>query len=230
MSKATASLLARAGSLLTMLLACLSLLGWRFGVESLKSVFPGLVTMKVNTACSLFCIGLSLGLQAEHSAHRWRLRTARALALVPIGIGALTLLEHAFRTDLGIDTLLMRILSIATDNTQTRMSPSSASCCLLSGSAVCMLDSTGRVHRILVQTVSSVTLVIALLAGVSYAFRIVEFYAPSIYTPMALHTAVAFVLCASGTLAARERSAWLRFSDWPLRAKMVTLLLVVSLL
>ena len=42
--------ISRAAAVAVVLLGCLALVGWIFDIRILKSVFPGFVTMKANTA------------------------------------------------------------------------------------------------------------------------------------------------------------------------------------
>jgi hypothetical protein len=49
----------QASAIVAVLVGCLVLLGWAFHIAALMSVFPGLVTMKVNTALGLILSGFS---------------------------------------------------------------------------------------------------------------------------------------------------------------------------
>src|ERR1700689_76539 len=90
-------------SIAAMALGCVVLYGWAFGIEPLKTVFPGMVTMKVNTAVGLACSGAALWLLLPAKSRTPKRYVARLLALVPTLIGAATLSEYIFRLNLGID-------------------------------------------------------------------------------------------------------------------------------
>lgn len=93
-------------------MACLSLgilvlLGWAFGLEALKTVIPGGVTMKPNTALCLALIGASLTLGLDTRAATWRAPLATAFAYLVIAIASMTILEWVSGAHLGIDGILL---------------------------------------------------------------------------------------------------------------------------
>jgi hypothetical protein len=77
-------------------LACLVLYGWAFHVETLMTVFPGLVTMKANTAVGLGLSAISLWLLLPGESRKLRGRIARLLAILVVLIGTATLCEYVF--------------------------------------------------------------------------------------------------------------------------------------
>src|SRR5687767_12081261 len=87
----------------------LVLIGWLLDVPSLKSVWPGQVTMKANAAlafvfggCALWMLGAD---PADSFAGRRR-RIGQVFACIVASIGLLTLGEYFFGWDLGIDQWL----------------------------------------------------------------------------------------------------------------------------
>jgi hypothetical protein len=72
-------------------IGCVALYGWAFHIELLKSILPGLVAMKVNTALGLAFSGTSLWLLLPAESRTPRGPIARLLALVVTLIGAATL-------------------------------------------------------------------------------------------------------------------------------------------
>src|SRR5437868_13535127 len=86
---------------IVILLGGLTLVGWIFGVNILKTAFPGLISMKANTAVCLILAGISLLLQARPTVRVGRTRAGRFLAFVVVLISFLTLAEYAFDLDFG---------------------------------------------------------------------------------------------------------------------------------
>lgn len=83
------------------------LCGWVFGVQQLRSLLPGLVTMKANTAACFLLSGAGLWLlQAAPVTGRAK-AAARAAACLVLLVAGLTLLEYAAGRDLGLDRLLI---------------------------------------------------------------------------------------------------------------------------
>nr|MBA3685119.1 hypothetical protein [Planctomycetota bacterium] len=179
------------------------LVGWAFDIAWLKTVLPGLVTMKPNAAAGFVAGGFALVLLA-----RPRRLPARLLggfcAGICLAIGAGTLAQYLFGVDLGIDELLFReppqaFASLA----PTRMHPTSAFAFLLSGSALCRLVG-GRVHGSrLAQGTMLVVLTIALITLLGYLYGVREFHGLARYGQMALHTTVGFTVLSIGLLCAR---------------------------
>ena len=85
------------------------LCGWTFGIDRLKNLSPGVVSMKPNAAAALLLCGVGLTLR---SSDRGASRVATVIATLCVGvaalIGAMTLLEYAVGADAGIDQLLFR--------------------------------------------------------------------------------------------------------------------------
>ena len=59
-----------AASMLVLAVGVAVLIGWMFNVTLLKSILPGLVTMKANTAAAFALIGVSLWLLQTSSPRR----------------------------------------------------------------------------------------------------------------------------------------------------------------
>jgi two-component sensor histidine kinase len=225
------SRVARAASAVAILLGAGVLLGWVLDVAALKRVLPGLVTMKVNTAASLVLAAVSLLLQIEPHSARWPLRVARACALVVVAVSTMTLAEHIFRIDFGIDQFLFP-LGVPSDEMGTatpgRMAPNTGFGLALLGAALLLLDTSNRTLRAGTQALAVIVLLTAAAAGAGYAFAVAELYVVAGYSAMALHTAAGLAILSVGVLASRPRARLLRFLDWPLRAKMAALLIVAS--
>ncbi len=102
-----------------------TMVGWVFQVDALKSLIPGAVQMKVNTAIGLQLAALAL-LAGFHRYNKTRRYVSYALAAAISAIGVLTLCEYLFAWNLGIDELLFRDRANAYNLTPGRMSPFSA--------------------------------------------------------------------------------------------------------
>ncbi|HYV04359.1 MAG TPA: response regulator [Blastocatellia bacterium] len=79
------------------------LIGWRLNIAALKSVLPGLVSMKPNTALGLLLSGASLTLLASSIVKKHTRYLAAAVTFVIVLLGAVTLGEYVLDWDLGID-------------------------------------------------------------------------------------------------------------------------------
>jgi PAS domain S-box-containing protein len=95
-------------SLLSMAVGLVGLVGWMLDIGVLKSVIPGQVIIKPNAAIALVLCGMSLWLLRSRGARLPRgvgRRVGQALAAIVAVVGVLSLSEHLFGWDLGIDQL-----------------------------------------------------------------------------------------------------------------------------
>jgi len=83
-----------------------ALMGWVFDVEVLKRIHPQLVTMKANTAVCLMLASVSVFLLQENAASTTKRRIGLLLAAIIAVVGAITVSEHVFGWNSGLDQLL----------------------------------------------------------------------------------------------------------------------------
>lgn len=173
--------------------------GWWVGTDALAEVAPGSASMKANTALAFVLVAVSLML-ANHVSPRRR-AAGKALGFTVALIGAVTLVEYALGSDLGIDQLLAHDAGSA-GGPAGRASPHTAVCLALAGLALGLIDADRRggfrPYRVLLGgLLLSVTLaVIGYLYGVGYLHGV------STVTGMAVPTIVAFVVLTTGVVLA----------------------------
>jgi PAS domain S-box-containing protein len=180
------------------------LLGWAFDIPLLKSVFPGLVTMKANTAIDLALSGLALALLSQEKVGAPLRICTTALATVVITLGTLTLGEYFLGWNLRIDELLFRdaIESVGTSQ-PGRMSPSTAFCFLLAGIAL-WVAAQQIFRQLRFSILSALGAILMVLGGVATLGQISNallHFRLWNYFGMAVHTAMGFVLLGTGLLA-----------------------------
>jgi signal transduction histidine kinase len=182
-------------------LGAVVLVGWAFDVPVLKSVVPGLGTMKPNTALCFVLSGVALGLRVVR--HDWVAgrRIAQLCGALVLLIGVASVAEFLFHVDLGIDGLLFPQPTPLGSPYPERMAEMTALSVACSGGALLLLDS----RRAPVAT-EMLALVVALISGtalVGYAYGQRALYASDPFTSVALHTALGFAALAIGILCAR---------------------------
>jgi PAS domain S-box-containing protein len=185
-------------SVIIIVLSLLVLTGWMFSIELLKHPAPGFVAMNPLTA---ICFSvLSLAILA-------RLRfTAQAFLQTIVSISTLLIMILcgwklvAISSDLHyvVDQLLFSnaVNNDVVGGLGNSMAPNTAFCFLMVGVAVLFLHSNTRIYHLLSQFATMITLLLAVFSILGYLFGAVEFYEVKNYIPMAIHTAISFLLLA----------------------------------
>jgi len=191
------------------------LIGWMLDIPVLKSVQPSLVTMKPNTALGFLLTGIALLLlqktPVRPAVEKRKNRTAWILALVVLSIGLLTLVEYLSGSNLGIDQLLFKEAPGAVGTLHLgRMAPNTAFNFLLTGICLLLLDKETTKGFRPSQWLISVQGLIALVAFIGYLCGVKSFFGPiAVWTQMAVHTSVLFILVFFAVLASRPDRGWM---------------------
>jgi signal transduction histidine kinase len=175
------------------------LVGWLFDIPSLKSVLPGFVTMKANTAVGFVLAGLSLALLGCAARSVWVRQLSRVCACATALLGILTLSQYLFGMDFGIDQLLFREAAGAVGTLSLgRMAPMTAINFLLLGCALFLAGFRRTIPA--AQRLVLVTGLMGMLPLAGYMYSATELFGIGTYTQMAVHTAVLFILLSLGVL------------------------------
>jgi hypothetical protein len=187
-----------------LVLAALVLTGWVWDIGALKSVVPGTVSMKPNTALAFVLAGAALVLLADSPVSPRRARAGRGLALLVALIGGLTLGEFFSGWHLGLDELLFKDDPGAVATLiPGRMALSTAGCFVLLGLALAGIGWESRRGFRPAEVLALVVAAVSLGSLVEYAVGQPILYSFSHYTRMALHTAGVFLLLSAGVVLAR---------------------------
>ncbi len=186
------------------------LAGWLTGSDALKSVIPGAVSMKPNTALGFLLAGGALLSLRSSGARPVVGRLGLALSIGIVAIGLLTLLEYWLHVDLGIDQLLFREPAAAAGTVAPgRMAGNTALSFVLSGTGLLLLWRRPRA-RVIGQALTLLSVVIATLALLGYAFGVPDLYRIGGWSSqMAVHTALTFLLLGLGILSVHRHDGLL---------------------
>jgi len=202
------------GSLACLVLAMLVMLGWALDLSYLKSGHPSLPSMKPNTAIGFALAGTALILMGRRTARS--ARTGRWLACAIVMLGGLTLVEYAAGWNLGIDELLF--VDATASGVPGRMSGATAINFVLIGAALLALDVSGSgPTRRPTEWMALLAAFSALLALLGHAYGVESLYRVPPYTPVALHTALGFLVLSVTVLFQRPDEGIMRLvsSDSP---------------
>jgi PAS domain S-box-containing protein len=195
-------------SLIVLTVGCAVLFGWLLNVPLFKSLLPGLVEMKVNTAFGFICAGLSLFIIHKKPLQRRLNDMGRGLAVMVMLIGGLTLSQYIFGFNLGIDELFFRDPITNPTRFPGRMATPTALTFILVGLALLLLSLLHLRH--LSQPLTLLSGSLSLLALLGYVYNVSSLYTLHQNNPMALHTALAFLIVSLGILFAYPDGGYMR--------------------
>lgn len=179
--------------------ALLVLAGWAWDLPVLKRVLTRGVEMKVNTALAMLLVATALVLCQFKAG--WARRASALLSLAAAVLGAVSLAQYVSGWDAGIDTL-WRADPVAelTGRPPGRMSQLSAVAFLLLGGAGVASCRPGGIR--LAQALALGVIAIALYALSAFGYHGLDRSGGSYFYPVALPSAVLFLLLSLGWLAA----------------------------
>jgi CHASE3 domain sensor protein len=229
--RARAQFLVIGSGLASVALGVIVIIGWHGRWSRLLQIFPDAAPMQYNTALCFVLCGAGLSLLSSRFA--W----------VALGLGgltalstSLTLLEYLTGQDLGIDQLLFHPYFEVATAYPGRMAPLTAICFLLFGTTL-GLSGAGkpRLKKLaaagLLATVIGMTGFAAMLG---YLTEMKMAYGWGAYSLMAFHTAIAFVVLATGMVlwcwqeAARQNMSFLRWVPIAASATLIVMVAVIS--
>lgn len=177
--------------------AVLVLLGWQFHIPFLKSPLSHQVTMNPVTAVALLLSAISFLLLTDDQKHQPKSKlNGSILAMMVIGIGLWKMLNKAGITGIEVDYLLFgpQILSDNLEGKLSSMAPNSAFTFTLTGMGLLLLPVETVRGKMPAHYIALLIALLAFFSIVGYIYRVGVFYNVLSYIPMAVHTAISFLL------------------------------------
>ena len=197
--------LAHVLGVLTVLLGLAVVVGWTLQIEALKTVLPGYVSMKANTALCFIMCGSALLVGYLSRPAPWKKTFSFVLGLIVVLISGATLIEYLSGLSFGLDQMIFQDNPHAAFTSQPgRMSPYTGLGFLLFGSSLILLCRGPR-GAIEGQALALAGLFVALLSMIGYIFNAQIFLTGYSYTGVALHTVGGLWLLGVGILCARPK-------------------------
>jgi PAS domain S-box-containing protein len=194
---------ARMAATVTTLFGLVTLAGWVFDLPILTRVLPGAVEMKVNTAVAVILCGAALLILADRAAVN-AVRIAQTFALAATAIGLASLGEYVFGLQLGIDELLIKDTETAYNPFRGRMSPFSAAAFVVIGSALAAMRHESWLNA--AKSAAGLVILIGAVSILGYLWSAGELITDALVPPVAINTAICFVLLGAGVLLSPGRS------------------------
>lgn len=181
-------------------IALLVLAGWSFRIDSLTHLVPGFTAMNPLTAVLLLLSSAALWLH-QQSDHSRKTTIVQLCATITVIAAFLRLLGASRNLDLGIDQLIFHDGAL-----QSRMSIATAVDFTLCGASLFFLSSSSHRSMLVSQVLALLSLVVSLASVVGFLFLNHGATTDTArLLPMAMHTAVAFLLLSAGLLFASSR-------------------------
>jgi signal transduction histidine kinase len=185
-------------AVLTIITGAAVLAGWLLNIPIVATLLPQMPSMPFNSALGFIAAGTALLLYAKRAM--W----ARLMMFICIGItgalGSLTLAEYLFGLDLGIDQLFVREFTLDAASAGRMSAASALNFSLLSlGLILLALNRLRRLQQAVLLLVGS----IAYVAVLGFLYDVVRLYELFLYSQIAPHTAVLFLLLVTGMITAQ---------------------------
>ncbi|MEO7531469.1 MAG: response regulator [Sediminibacterium sp.] len=184
-----------------LLIASLVFVGWIFNISLLKRIAPDFVVMNPTTALLFMLCGSALWLHQLNGVYQTR-RIVDLLSGMVILIALVRIIGFLPSLDTGVDQLFFR-----NQLNGNRMAPNTTLNFFLSGLSLFFLNRDKKAAYFISQLLTLATFVIALLAVIGYLYVDRTLYRVASYIPMAIHTAVTFLMLTLGFLFAGSRYA-----------------------
>lgn len=181
-------------------IATLVLLGWEFDIEVLKRPIPGLVAMNPLTSLLLIFTSLAYIIWSPLKSQRGGVSTA--ISIIAVLISVYHLLSLFYNFQFKIDQVLYAD-ELTTDFEGTRinrMATNTALNFIVVNIALILIKNRKSKYIRLAQALSVVIITLVIFAIVGYIFKVPEYFGILKYLPMAIHTAICFLLLAIAIL------------------------------
>jgi PAS domain S-box-containing protein len=185
-------------AILLLILSSTSLLGWVLNIPWLKGSVPGWASMKVNTALGFLFCSLALLLPNKNPL------IYNIFFLLVAALGFFTIQEYVLNFDFGIDQLIARDTSTTDEQMPPgRMSPVTALSFLFTGTAFLTIDRQIRSKYYLSAVLMGLVFFLAYFGIFSFLFISQKIFTFSVYSTLAINTAIGFILISIGFFSMR---------------------------
>jgi signal transduction histidine kinase/CheY-like chemotaxis protein len=204
-----APIVSRGAGLLAVVIGIGVLLGWAVGNELLKRIIPGVPNaMNPTTAALFLAIGLSQ-LLPRHAKTRLYGRVRMTVGSLAVAVGTIKLHDLMLSLDSGIDRMIFAAELVGPDTVNTNaMAPNTALSFVFIGCALMLIATRLRFAMATAQILAFMAVLVATTAIIGYFYGALSLYHVKTFFPMALNTAICFLLCALSIFAYRPRRAF----------------------
>ena len=200
-----------AGALVAFIFGSIVLVGWVVDSRALKGAgFWGDITVKTNTGLMMLSSGLALLIYNFGREKRNSIFAVRLISSFIVVISVITIAEHIFGFDFGIDQAFFSEASgeLATSS-PNRMGPPASVCFTLYGAALLLLLSKRSAAADIATALSALVGLIALIPSLGYLLGANSLYTVAGVTGIALPTALALLAVSFGLILSADDSRYI---------------------
>jgi len=193
-------------------IAMLVLSGWMFDIPILRKFFPGFASMNPLAAVCFILITVAFYIVPADGKPAFKTVFFNMLALLVITVTTAKLSGFSFNSTSSVDTWLFRdkVDREFFDDMPNRMASSTATCFIIASIAVLLRNFKTKLGYTLFQGVSLILFLTGILSLLGYMYGSSVFYGVFYYIPMALHTAICFVILGISFLLRYPHSGFMR--------------------
>jgi PAS domain S-box-containing protein len=195
--------------ILIFIIAGLALIGWSFKIEVFKRPIPGLMAMNPTSALLMIFAALSFVFFSSAPDASVSRLIARVAAWLVLLVGLLRLIGVAGNFDIPVDSILFSH-QLQQDGLFNHIAPNAAAGFLVAGTALLTQQRPSPAVQKLTQGLALVIALLGLFSLLGYLYRVREFYGVFHYMPMAIHTAICFVLLSVAILLKKPANGFMK--------------------
>ncbi len=196
----------------TVSIALLVLIGWQLGFDPLMAPLNNIVAMNPVSAICFILSSFSLLLLTKKPANRRRLFTGYLLAAAVLLVAAIKLLSFLSPVDIGIDTIFFtrKLIHPVNQHVPAYMALFTTIAFILTAMALLIVRVETQKKRMPAQLIAILIGLTGLLSLLGYLYQEKGFQGSPHFTPMALLTAVCFILLSVALLFSSADKALMR--------------------
>lgn len=194
----------------TIIVGLFVIAGWYSDNSILKSVFPGLISMKFNTALGLILLAISTYCFSFKDTKIYKIFGA-IISIFVFSIAALTLGEYLFGKNFKIDEFIfLDLAAMKTKWPPGRMAPVTSINFIFISIAQLLHAANSKRFGKLSQSLVIIGWVIAFQAFIGYMSGITYAFGSAFYTQIAIHTSVLFIALTTALLLLWRNEGYLK--------------------
>jgi len=174
----------------------LVLIGWMFDIPVLRKFFPGFASMNPLAAVCFLLVTSAFYIAPADGKPAFKSVVSNLLALLIIIVTISRLYGFTFGSNLSVDTWLFhdKVKREFFEGVRNNMASSTATCFIIASIAILLLNLRNKIGYALFQIVSLAVFLAGILSLLGYMYGSSVFYGVFQYIPMALHSAICFVI------------------------------------